>query len=169
MPRIIVAALPYPAGNTTGPVAAYALGDDYHDGIPQRLRELIAWLELEAGRPIAHKVYTDSGPLLERDLAQRAKSGALKPEEYTGGTFTISNLGPYDVETLIAIIQPPQTAILGVGSVREAAVVRDGQVVAGQLMKAALSADHRVTDGAQGAQFLNEIRRLLENPIALLV
>jgi pyruvate dehydrogenase E2 component (dihydrolipoamide acetyltransferase) len=107
--------------------------------------------------------------LASRDLAQRAKSGALKPEEYTGGTFTISNLGPYDVETLIAIIQPPQSAILGVGSVREAAVVRDGQVVAGQLMKAALSADHRVTDGAQGAQFLNDIRRLLEHPIALLV
>lgn len=72
---IIVAALPYPAGNTTGPVAAYALGDDYHDGIPQRLRELIAWLESETGRPIAHKIYTDTGPLLERDLAQRAGLG----------------------------------------------------------------------------------------------
>ena len=104
-----------------------------------------------------------------RDLAQRAKSGALKPDEYTGGTFTVSNLGPYDVETLIAIIQPPQTAILGVGSVREVPVVRDGQIVAGRLMKVALSADHRVTDGAQGAQFLNEIRRLLEKPVALLI
>jgi pyruvate dehydrogenase E2 component (dihydrolipoamide acetyltransferase) len=104
-----------------------------------------------------------------RDLAQRAKSGSLKPDEYTGGTFTVSNLGPYDVETLIAIIQPPQTAILGVGSAREVPVVRDGQIVVGHLMKVALSADHRVTDGAQGAKFLNEIRRLLEKPVALLI
>ncbi len=116
----------------------------------------------------AHKSLADIARA-SRDLAERSKSGALKAEEYTGGTFTISNLGPYDVETLIAIIQPPQTAILGVGSVRETPVVREGQVVAGQLMKAALSADHRVTDGAQGAQFLNEVRRLLESPIALLV
>jgi pyruvate dehydrogenase E2 component (dihydrolipoamide acetyltransferase) len=104
-----------------------------------------------------------------RSLVERAKSGVLKPEEYTGGTFTISNLGAYHVETLIAIIQPPQTAILGVGSVRAAPVVREGQVVIAKLMKAALSADHRVTDGAQGAQFLNEIRELLETPAALLV
>ena len=104
-----------------------------------------------------------------RSLAERAKSGSLKPEEYSGGTFTVSNLGMYDVETLIAIIQPPQSAILGVGAVREAAVVREGQVTIAKLMKVALSADHRVTDGAQGAQFLNEIRRLLENPAALLV
>jgi pyruvate dehydrogenase E2 component (dihydrolipoamide acetyltransferase) len=104
-----------------------------------------------------------------RSLAERAKSGALKPEEYSGGTFTISNLGAYQVETLIAIIQPPQTAILGVGAVHEAPVVREGQVVVAQMMKVALSADHRVTDGAQGAQFLNEIRKLLETPAALLV
>ncbi len=72
---IIAAARPYPAGNTTGPIAAYALGADYHDGIPRRLRELIAWLESETGRPIAHKIYSDTGPLLERDLAQRAGLG----------------------------------------------------------------------------------------------
>jgi pyruvate dehydrogenase E2 component (dihydrolipoamide acetyltransferase) len=103
-----------------------------------------------------------------RDLATRAKGGALKPEEYSGGTFTISNLGLYHVETLIAIIQPPQTAILGVGSVRETPIVRDGKVEVGKLMKVALSADHRATDGEQGARFLNEIRRLLEKPAALL-
>ncbi len=104
-----------------------------------------------------------------RSLAERARSGALKAEEYSGGTFTISNLGMYGVETLIAIIQPPQTAILGVGAVRPAPVVRENQVAVSELMKAALSADHRVTDGAQGAQFLNEVRRLLENPATLLV
>ncbi len=103
-----------------------------------------------------------------RNLADRARSGKLKPEEYSEGTFTVSNLGMFEVESLVAIIQPPQTAILGVGAVRAAAVVRDGQVTAGELMKVALSADHRATDGAQGAQFLNEIRRLLENPLALL-
>ena len=104
-----------------------------------------------------------------RDLAGRAKSGALKPAEYTGGTFTVSNLGMFGVEALIAIIQPPQTAILGVGGVRTTPVVHDGRIETAELMQTALSADHRVTDGAQGAQFLNEIRRLLESPASLLV
>ena len=104
-----------------------------------------------------------------RSLGQRAKSGSLKANEYTAGTFTVSNLGMFDVETLVAIIQPPQTAILGVGAVREVPVAVDGNIGTADLMKAALSGDHRVTDGAQGAQFLNEIRRLLESPAALLV
>ncbi len=104
-----------------------------------------------------------------RDLAQRAKAGSLKPDEYTGGTFTVSNLGAFDVETLIAIIQPPQSAILGVGAVRDVPIVRDGEIAVGRLMKVALSADHRVTDGVQGAKFLNEIRGLLEKPVALLL
>ena len=104
-----------------------------------------------------------------RDLAGRAKSGALKPAEYTGGTFTVSNVGMFGVDGLIAIIQPPQTAILGVGGVRTTPVVRDGRIETAELMQTALSADHRVTDGAQGAQFLNEIKRLLESPASLLV
>ncbi|MDZ4277983.1 MAG: dihydrolipoamide acetyltransferase family protein, partial [Dehalococcoidia bacterium] len=104
-----------------------------------------------------------------RDLVKRARSGALKPEEYSGGTFTVTTPAMYDVEALIAIIQPPQTAILARGAVREAPVVRDGELAVGRVMKAVLSADHRVTDGALGARFLNEIRRLLENPAGLLV
>lgn len=104
-----------------------------------------------------------------RSLVQRAKSGSLKPAEYTAGTFTVSNLGMFDVETLVAIIQPPQAAILGVGAVREVPVAIDGGIGTADVMKVALSGDHRVTDGAQGAQFLNEIRRLLESPAALLV
>ena len=103
------------------------------------------------------------------NLAERARSGVLKAEEYTGATFTVSNLGMYDVETLIAIIPPPQTAILGVGAVRKAPVVRDGEIVVRERMKVALSADHRVTDGALGARFLAELRNFLENPISLLV
>jgi pyruvate dehydrogenase E2 component (dihydrolipoamide acetyltransferase) len=102
-----------------------------------------------------------------KDLIERAKNGRLRAEEMSAGTFTISNLGAFGVETLVAIIQPPQTAILGIGAVASQAVVRDGDVVARQMMKVALSADHRVTDGAQGAQFLAEIKRLLEKPLLL--
>jgi len=104
-----------------------------------------------------------------RDLAERARSGVLKAEEYSGATFTVSNLGMYGVETLIAIIPPPQTAILGVGVVREVPAVHDGEIVVREQMKVAFSADHRVTDGALGARFLAELRNFLENPISLLV
>jgi len=104
-----------------------------------------------------------------RDLAERTRSGVLKAEEYSGATFTVSNLGMYEVETLIAIIPPPQTAILGVGAVRKVPAVQDGEIVVGERMKVALSADHRVSDGALGARFLAEIRNFLENPISLLV
>jgi pyruvate dehydrogenase E2 component (dihydrolipoamide acetyltransferase) len=102
-----------------------------------------------------------------RDLANRARGGNLRAEEYSAATFTITNLGAFGVETLIGIINPPQAAILGVGSVMPAAVVRDGQIVVRQVMKVALSADHRVTDGAEGARFIKEIQGLLENPAAL--
>ena len=102
-----------------------------------------------------------------KDLVNRAKGGHLRAEEYSAGTFTITNLGAYGVETLIGIINPPQAAILGVGSVMAQPVIRDGLVVARQVMKVALSADHRVTDGAEGARFIKEIQGVLENPAAL--
>lgn len=104
-----------------------------------------------------------------KDLVGRAKGGSLKADEITAGTFTISNLGAFGIETLVAIIQPPQTAILGVGSVAAQPAARDGAVVVRQMMKVALSADHRVTDGAQGAAFLGEIKALLEKPLSLLL
>jgi pyruvate dehydrogenase E2 component (dihydrolipoamide acetyltransferase) len=104
-----------------------------------------------------------------RDVAERARNGRLKPAELNDGTFTVSNLGMYGVETLVAIIQPGQAAILGVGNVEERAVVREGQVVARSIMTIALSADHRVTDGAEGAQFIAAIKRLLENPARLVL
>jgi pyruvate dehydrogenase E2 component (dihydrolipoamide acetyltransferase) len=115
---------------------------------------------------VAHK---SLGVIAEeaKDLVARAKSGHLRADEYAAGTFTITNLGAYGVETLIGIINPPQAAILGVGSVMAQAVVRDGQVVPRQVMKIALSADHRVTDGAEGARFIKEIQALLENPASL--
>ncbi len=102
-----------------------------------------------------------------KDLIARAKSGHLKADEYSEGTFTITNLGAYGVETLIGIINPPQAAILGVGSVMPKPVVKDNAVVIRQVMKVALSADHRVTDGAEGAVFIKEIQSLLEAPAAL--
>ncbi|MEX2081345.1 MAG: dihydrolipoamide acetyltransferase family protein, partial [Dehalococcoidia bacterium] len=102
-----------------------------------------------------------------RDLIDRARGGRLSADEYSAGTFTITNLGAFGVETLIGIINPPQAAILGVGSVMKQPVVIEDQVVARDVMKVALSADHRVSDGAEGARFLKEIQGFLENPAAM--
>ncbi|MCH8062476.1 MAG: 2-oxo acid dehydrogenase subunit E2 [Chloroflexi bacterium] len=107
--------------------------------------------------------------IASKDLAERAQRGTLHPDEYTGGTFAISNLGMFDVTSFIAIIQPPQTAVLAVGTVSKRPVVRDDEVVVREVMNATLSADHRIVDGAQGAQFLVEVKRLLETPMNLLL
>jgi pyruvate dehydrogenase E2 component (dihydrolipoamide acetyltransferase) len=104
-----------------------------------------------------------------KDLADRASQGTLNPQEYSGGTFAISNLGMFGVDSFVAIIQPPQTAVLAVGAVRPQPVVRDDQVVIAQVMTATLSADHRIVDGAEGAQFINEVKRLLESPLSMLL
>jgi pyruvate dehydrogenase E2 component (dihydrolipoamide acetyltransferase) len=104
-----------------------------------------------------------------KDLAARAREKKLKPEEYTGSTFTISNLGMFDVTEFTAIINPPDSAILAVGAVRQQPVVDGGAIRVGHRMKVTMSSDHRVIDGALAAQFLNEVRRLLENPVALFV
>jgi pyruvate dehydrogenase E2 component (dihydrolipoamide acetyltransferase) len=104
---------------------------------------------------------------LTKDLGKRAREGGLTPEEYQGGTFTISNLGMFDVDEFIAVINPPQVAILAVGSVAEVPVVKDGQVVPGQQMKITLSADHRALDGAEVATFLQSVKNYLENPMLL--
>lgn len=99
----------------------------------------------------------------ERTLVARAKNRDLSPEEYTGATFLISNLGKYDVESFSAVILPPSAAVLAVGSVREVPVARDGRVEAGQRVKVTLSCDHRVIDGAVAAQFLGTFRQALEH------
>ena len=99
-----------------------------------------------------------------RDLIQRAQGGALKPREYAGGTFAVSNMGMYDVESFTAIIYPPNAAVLAIGSVKEKPVVKNHEIVVGRMMKATLSVDHRVVDGAGGARFLHELKRLLEHP-----
>jgi pyruvate dehydrogenase E2 component (dihydrolipoamide acetyltransferase) len=104
-----------------------------------------------------------------KDLAVRARSKKIKPEEYQGGTLTISNLGAYGVDSFYAIINPPQAAILAVGAIVKKPVVNaQDQIVAGQRMTISLSGDHRVVDGAAGAEFLATIRRSLESPTSLL-
>jgi len=102
-----------------------------------------------------------------RALVERARTGKLRMEDYADGTFTISNLGMFDVENFIAIINPPQAAILAVGSVRQVPVVRAGELAIGEIMKVTLSADHRATDGAGGARFLADLRRVLEKPLLM--
>ncbi len=104
-----------------------------------------------------------------RTLAEKARTRKLLPDDYTGSTFTISNLGMYDITHFTAIINPPEAAILAVGSVRRIPVVRENQVVPGWRMQVTLSCDHRVVDGASGALFLQELKRLLENPVAMLL
>ena len=104
-----------------------------------------------------------------RDLAARANSGTLRAEEYTGTTYSVSNLGMFDVDSFTAIIFPPHAAILAVGTVKEQPVVREGQITVAQIMKATLSVDHRVADGAEAAQFLTDIKKMLESPVALLL
>jgi pyruvate dehydrogenase E2 component (dihydrolipoamide acetyltransferase) len=107
--------------------------------------------------------------LASKDLAQRARNGALHPQEYTGGTFAISNLGMFDVSSFVAIIHPPQSAVLAIGTVAKKPVVRDDQLTIAQMMTATLSADHRIVDGAEGARFIVEVKRLLEAPLHLVL
>ena len=102
-----------------------------------------------------------------RALIERARARQLQPDEYTGATFSVSNLGMYGIEEFSAIINPPEAAILAVGAVREVPVVEDGGIRAGRRMKLTLSVDHRVADGAMAARFLQTLRRLLENPLLL--
>src|ERR1700690_3714647 len=109
---------------------------------------------------IAHEV---------RELAARARARKLKPEEMQNGTFSISNLGMFGIDQFAAVINPPEGAILAVGQVRDVPVVHDGAVVAGKRLSMTLSCDHRVVDGAVGAAFLAELRRLIERPLGVLM
>lgn len=103
-----------------------------------------------------------------RALAERARGAHLRPQDYEGGTFTVSNLGMFDfVESFIAIINPPHAGILAIGAAQPRAVVRNGQISVVSITKVTISADHRVTDGAEAAQFIGEVKRLLENPFLL--
>ena len=102
-----------------------------------------------------------------KDLATRARERKLKPEEYTGGTFSVSNLGMLDIEEFTAIINPPEAGIIAIGRISEKPVVHEGAIVARKRMRLTMSCDHRVIDGATGAQFLRTLKGMLENPLAL--
>lgn len=102
-------------------------------------------------------------------LVGRAKEGKLQPEEFQGGSFTVSNLGMYGIEDFAAVINPPQAAILAVGAIRDVPVVREGVVVPGCELAIVLSADHRVIDGSLAAQFIRQVQHYLENPALLLI
>ena len=104
-----------------------------------------------------------------KDLAKRAREGKLKPVEFQGGTFSVSNLGMFGVKDFAAIINPPQSCILAVGAGREEPVVQNGQIVIGNVMSVTLSTDHRSVDGAVGAEYLQHFRKYIENPASLLV
>lgn len=117
---------------------------------------------------------TDLKPLRQlsletRGMVERTRSGKVKPEDVEGSTFTVSNLGMFDVDHFIAIINPPEAAILAIGSVHDVPVIKAGQVVPGKRMKVTLSADHRVTDGAEVAKWLEVFKRYIEQPALLLI
>lgn len=117
---------------------------------------------------------TDQKPLRQiaaelRGMVERARSGKVRPEDIEGSTFTVSNLGMFNVEQFTAIINPPEAAILAVGAVKQVPVVVDGEVRIGTRMKATLSVDHRVSDGAEGARFLRSLSSYLESPLRLIL
>jgi len=117
---------------------------------------------------------TDYKPLRQiameiRTMAGRARLGKVRPDDIEGSTFSVSNLGMFDVEDFIAIINPPEAAILAVGSAKQVPVVKDGEIQPGWRMKATISVDHRVSDGAEAAQFLQAMKEYLEQPMRLLI
>jgi pyruvate dehydrogenase E2 component (dihydrolipoamide acetyltransferase) len=104
-----------------------------------------------------------------KDLAKRARERKLLPEEYTGSTFSVSNLGMFGIDQFTAIINPPEAGILAIGGVEEKPIVVDGQLEVRQRMRVTMSCDHRVIDGATGAKFLQTVRRYIENPLSLVI
>jgi len=104
-----------------------------------------------------------------RELAERARTRKLKPEEYTGATFSISNLGMFGIDEFTAVINPPEGGILAVGAMTPKPVVRDNEIVIRQIMRVTMSCDHRIIDGATGAKFLQTFKKILENPLYLVV
>jgi pyruvate dehydrogenase E2 component (dihydrolipoamide acetyltransferase) len=106
---------------------------------------------------------------LARELAAKARSRRLQPDEYTGSTFSVSNLGMFDIDHFTAVINPPEAGILAVGSIAEQPAVVDGRVLPRRRVRVTMSCDHRVIDGATGAVFLRTFKQMLENPLAMLL
>ena len=104
-----------------------------------------------------------------RNLATRAKNKELQPSDWEGNTFTISNLGMFGIEEFTAIINPNDACILAVGGIKNTPIIKNGEIVAGNVMKVTLSCDHRIVDGAIGSAFLKTLKELIEDPIKILV
>ncbi len=104
-----------------------------------------------------------------KDLAARARENKLKPEEYQGGTFSVSNLGMFGIREFAAVINPPQGAILAVGAGEQRPIVKDNALAIATMMSCTLSVDHRVVDGAIGAEFLAAFKKLVEDPLSMLI
>ena len=103
-----------------------------------------------------------------KDFVERANNKKLMVEELTGNTFTVSNLGMFGIDEFTAIINPPDACILAIGSIQKTPIVKDGEILVGNIMKVTLSSDHRIVDGAQGAQFLKTLKTMLENPLLMI-
>ena len=162
----VLALKKFPKFNAYYEDGSIRMNDDINVGIAMALEEgLIMPAVVGAGEMSLAEIAQAT-----KDLAARANQGILRPEEYSGGTFAVSNMGMMNVTSFVAIIQPPQTAVLAVGAVQKRAVVAaDDSIVVRQMMTATLSADHRIVDGAEGAFFINEIKRLLENPLSVIL
>ena len=162
----VLALKKFPKFNAYYEDGSIRMNDDINVGIAMALEEgLIMPAVVGAGQMSLSEIARGV-----KDLAARANQGTLRPEEYAGGTFAVSNMGMMNVTSFVAIIQPPQTAVLAVGAVQKRPVVAaDDSIVVRQMMTATLSADHRIVDGAEGAFFINEIKRLLENPLSIIL
>jgi len=137
--------------------------DDVHLSMAVAVEDgLITPVIRNAHRKSLREIATES-----RALAERARERRLTPEEYTGGTFSVSNLGMFDIDQFTAVINPPEAGIIAVGSIVERPVLVDGELEARRRMRLTMSCDHRVIDGATGAQFLQTVKRMLENPLAM--
>ncbi|MBI2867347.1 MAG: 2-oxo acid dehydrogenase subunit E2 [Chloroflexi bacterium] len=160
-----LALLKFPHLNATYSEEGVQVHPQINIGIAIALEDgLIAPAILDCGRKSLGEIAKAS-----KSLQERAKGGALKPEEYGGATFTVTNLGMFDVENFIAIIPPVQGVSLAVGTVKARPIAQGEQVVVRQTMRGTLSADHRLTDGAVAAQFLMEVKALLQNPLRLIL
>jgi len=155
----------YPELNSTLEEDQIKIFEDVHMGVA---------VSLEKGLIVPVIRNTDKKSIVEialaaRKLFEKARKDALSLHEVTGGTFTITNLGMYGVEISTPIINPPQSAILGVGKITEKPVVVDRQITIRSIMPLSLSFDHRVVDGALAAQFLQELKQILEKPLLMLI
>ena len=162
----VIALKRFPKFNAFYEEGGLRMNDDINVGIAMAVEEgLIMPAIVGAGEMSLREVAQAS-----KEVAERAQQGTLAPQEYAGGTFAISNMGMMGVTSFVAIIQPPQSAVLAVGAVQKRPVVDDDdQIVVRQMMTATLSADHRIVDGAEGAMFINEIKGLLENPLSIIL